>query len=1204
MKPIRLVIAGLNSFKEQQEIDFTKLCQGNVFGIFGPTGSGKSTIVDAITLALYGSVKRASRKTQGIVNKALTEASVLFEFQLGSAAARKHYRVERKYVAKDDSVNCRLARLSEIQGEEVLVLADKPSQVDQAIEEILGLTEDDFTRAVVLPQGHFAEFLNLQGSERRRMLERIFGLEEYGEQLNRVVSERLKTAETNLQGIERSQDLLGDATDKAVQAAKQLEQDTQAELAVRKTAAEKMRAERERWGRVRERQQELEQAQVALSKLQQQASSISDLEAKLERQEAAQRIASSLQAFDQATDRATQATTALQQRLAAVAAAEGNSQQAQQAAAQALQDKQEQEEPLLQKIEQLERALALEQQVDTLEHELAAKAKAGQGLTEQLRAAEQALLALQANIATVEAKREAGQLEQEQNRILPEQRQQLAAAMAIQEGYLAVMKQLQATATDARTRQEQLARVQQQLASAKKQLAASTAAEAQQQQLLDQLLVQAPANVTSEQLTTANTYLKEAQQLIQDGGHFKQQQEAVAKLEAAIEELQQQLGQAAAQVAVAEEAVADNEGAVSQLEQSLTAAREQHMAALLAQNLTPGQPCPVCGSHEHPAPSPSGTAANDQLEQIAAALAAARAGLAQRQASHATAQAALAAHEVGLQRQRLALATSNEQLQIYTARVEEQLSKFPAEWVGNNEWSAIPSLAQTYLTELSQQFSQRAAWQTELETSQAALAAAANLTRQQQQQVELLLQARANQQTELARLATGQQALQAEAEGKQAELARRLASLSEPDLATARSRYQERDARLAELELLLKQLQSEKETLLQQMRQLEQTMGQLKEQQAEARADYRLHQAQLQDLRQELLKLTAGARAADLQQAAQLTLATLRAQATRAQAAWEGTKEKLASAQQDLSAGQEASRLANTARAQAEATLLAALEREQFVTRQAAEEALSWADLAAEWQQTINNRKKQLEFWQRRQAELVELQAGLAISDAEWQELAWQAQVAEEQHLQAVEALATAQASLANVVERYQQWVELEEERQQLAQEKDLLGELVSLLRGNALVEFMAGEHLDAIAGIASSWLGLLTGQRYALEVAPDGGFLIRDDGNGGAKRPVATLSGGETFITSLALALALSSQIQLRGKYRLEFFFLDEGFGSLDPDLLEVVMSCLERMQGQAMSIGIISHVPELQERIMRQVAVTPAQLGGQGSRVQVTTG
>jgi len=64
MRPSHLRIAGLNSFREVQEIDFTKLCETGVFGIFGSTGSGKSTILDAITLALYGTVERAANNTK------------------------------------------------------------------------------------------------------------------------------------------------------------------------------------------------------------------------------------------------------------------------------------------------------------------------------------------------------------------------------------------------------------------------------------------------------------------------------------------------------------------------------------------------------------------------------------------------------------------------------------------------------------------------------------------------------------------------------------------------------------------------------------------------------------------------------------------------------------------------------------------------------------------------------------------------------------------------------------------------------------------------------------------------------------------------------------------------------------------------------------------------------------------------------------
>jgi len=91
--------------------------------------------------------------------------------------------------------------------------------------------------------------------------------------------------------------------------------------------------------------------------------------------------------------------------------------------------------------------------------------------------------------------------------------------------------------------------------------------------------------------------------------------------------------------------------------------------------------------------------------------------------------------------------------------------------------------------------------------------------------------------------------------------------------------------------------------------------------------------------------------------------------------------------------------------------------------------------------------------------------------------------------------------------------------------------------------------------------------------------------------------------LTSLALALALSSQIQLRGKYPLEFFFLDEGFGTLDPELLDTVVTALEKLHSDRLSVGVISHVPELRARLARKLAVIPAEQAGEGSRIVMET-
>ncbi|MDU2896472.1 MAG: AAA family ATPase [Clostridium sp.] len=87
MKPINLKIKGLNSFQEEQSIDFLKLTDRGLFGIFGPTGSGKSTILDGITLALYGNM---ARKSSNFINTNCDRVNVSFEFQISGAEVKRY----------------------------------------------------------------------------------------------------------------------------------------------------------------------------------------------------------------------------------------------------------------------------------------------------------------------------------------------------------------------------------------------------------------------------------------------------------------------------------------------------------------------------------------------------------------------------------------------------------------------------------------------------------------------------------------------------------------------------------------------------------------------------------------------------------------------------------------------------------------------------------------------------------------------------------------------------------------------------------------------------------------------------------------------------------------------------------------------------------------------------------------------------------
>jgi exonuclease SbcC len=189
---------------------------------------------------------------------------------------------------------------------------------------------------------------------------------------------------------------------------------------------------------------------------------------------------------------------------------------------------------------------------------------------------------------------------------------------------------------------------------------------------------------------------------------------------------------------------------------------------------------------------------------------------------------------------------------------------------------------------------------------------------------------------------------------------------------------------------------------------------------------------------------------------------------------------------------------------------------------------------------------------------------------------------------------------------KHDKWVEIQRTYEELANKYGLYDQIQKLLRAdrgkdNSFIDYIAEERLRYVAAKASETLGVMTKFKYALELDTDAGFIIRDNANGGIHRMVTSLSGGETFLTSLSLALALSEQIQLKGQSPLEFFFLDEGFGTLDESLLDSVIDALERLSRKERVIGIISHVPDLRNRIARRLIIDPPSSQGEGSRVRV---
>lgn len=220
-------------------------------------------------------------------------------------------------------------------------------------------------------------------------------------------------------------------------------------------------------------------------------------------------------------------------------------------------------------------------------------------------------------------------------------------------------------------------------------------------------------------------------------------------------------------------------------------------------------------------------------------------------------------------------------------------------------------------------------------------------------------------------------------------------------------------------------------------------------------------------------------------------------------------------------------------------------------------------------------------------------------------------------HATALDALATAQAAVQRGVTRLARITTLQDElAEQLAAwgplraELDLASRLAAFVEGKSadnqlqmsLSAYVVAYRLTQVVAAANERLATMSDRRYSLEHSLQKGagdrrgglaLTVRDDWSGESRDP-ATLSGGETFVVSLALALGLADVITREaGGADLDTLFVDEGFGSLDADTLDDVLDVLDGLRDGGRVVGVVSHVAEMRDRIPAQLVVTKRRTG-----------
>ncbi|MGD9527225.1 MAG: SbcC/MukB-like Walker B domain-containing protein, partial [Pseudonocardia sp.] len=182
-------------------------------------------------------------------------------------------------------------------------------------------------------------------------------------------------------------------------------------------------------------------------------------------------------------------------------------------------------------------------------------------------------------------------------------------------------------------------------------------------------------------------------------------------------------------------------------------------------------------------------------------------------------------------------------------------------------------------------------------------------------------------------------------------------------------------------------------------------------------------------------------------------------------------------------------------------------------------------------------------------------------------------------------ALGTVRAAHARIAERRADADLLRSDRATALEEQQVARLLGQQLRSDRFPRWLMNSVLDTLVADASEILAELSGGQFALTHDDRGDFQVIDHADADTRRPVKTLSGGETFQASLAMALALSGQLgglAARSATRLESIFLDEGFGTLDESNLDIVATTLETLAaGGDRMVGVVTHVPALAERV-----------------------
>lgn len=1203
MKLLKLTLENLNSFQRKVELDFVEnrhLKDASLLAITGPTGSGKTTLLDALCVALYNRTPRLSstgnQNPANLLNQGKTEGFAEIIFEANGTRYLSEWRVNRK---RNGELNTPKVLLKNCDTEKLI--SERRSSHSKAIQEILGLDFESFNRSVLLAQGQFAAFLKADIDTRRQILEATTGVDIY-DQLRQPLNTKTETVKGEYKKIEAVFNSIPAVTSEELERIqvqlKESETETQSLEEEQKKIQQQIEKEKDR----SLFNQQLTDAQARRKQLVQEQPEIDQIQSEFDNAERAARINPEAQIFQREKQNFEDARSTLAE------------------TERELEDAQSEYDTNKATFDRIdgqyqsviaEYDLQMEVYNEARAEEIRAKTQ-----FDEIDKRKNELKTVNATIDqittdAVSQEKEKAKLEQKikadqkflNEHLLPADSDQGFSQAKAHLATLTEKEKIHRSQSKERSEmQSRIAQQQRDLDTLEKKLeilynekrrvdAAFTKAELQLtswQNQGDAEKWQAQKQSASQMRAVANEYENAIHRRSETQNQLNQIHEELNETETEIVKIERALEMQAKDVELTEARVKQYQA------EEKSALIANQAISLRKEHLHSTQPCPVCGAIEHPWANKEEPEGEAQIERAHRTLVKATAQLQSQQES----QNAMQQQHTLTEKKRTDLHDKISELQKQIDTLDKEIT------LKTTQWQSVYPESEISLKHIDNEINKAESC---LEQYQAVV----NAHLQASSDQKLGIQGLKSQSEKIQQAETDLSDCRKQHQGLIDEL-----NCLEEEIRTIEANFWEclPDAfheeipqeALNQFEERIHAVKTRKECLIDERSQLDRlsveirsTAGQLESEnhrKKELDSEIVRYQVEGDRLLAACAEKTGGLTAAEAIQKLEAKIATITKQRNNAEAILRKKQEKIIKTQTHKNGAESEAIKCNNEFDAARDSYQGALANAQFDSIEAHEQACrdgSWLEASKTRLQQYNNEQYMIES---KIAELEMLFAETPFDPCLMESLQdTKSNIAAELGTKAKhiwELRKTLDDMQTHRREREEQAFVLEQARK----EKERWEILQKEIGNNKLRHFALQRTFDRLIHLTNQQLERVT-DRYTLKVESMKDMVVLDKWNANEERPVETLSGGESFLTSLSLALALSEMS--RGRTQLNSLFLDEGFGTLDSETLDVAIAALEGLQMQGHSIFLISHIGELTRRIPVQIAVH--KMGNGSSRVQV---